>query len=279
MSRSLRLWCDGREVEPDEPAIPALGPGLLLGVGVFETFLVRDGVPTPFLTEHAKRLRRSVEIAGLAPAVDLVAEWEDLAAEDLPGLWRARFTLTEADRGFSRLWTLQRCEDPPLEVDLLVSRFTKDPADPLERAKTTSRLRHTLARREAEAAGAWDALIPTIDGDLAEGTVSNLFVVAANMLITPPLERGLLDGVTRAAILRGSESAGIAVSERRVDPALLVSAAEVLVSNALVGLMPVRRIVGVREDLPGKAGPWCARLQEAYAEEQRRAGNPCLLDR
>ncbi len=269
--------CAGRVLRPGDPFLPAAIPGVLRGEGIFETFLVEDGRPDPFLDRHDARLRASAALLGMDLAGRGLAEdWPALRPHVGPGSWRARYTVLRGagDGEILRFWTAGPANPPPREVVLQLARVRRDPADPLAAAKLISRAQVQWARRRAEAAGAWDALLPTIDGDLAECTTSNLLLWTGEELRTPPLTRGILAGVTRGALLEAARAAGIPGREARVELADLRAAAEVLVSNAVIGVVPVARVLGLREDLPGAEGPFCRRLQALYLEFRDRAGSP-----
>ncbi|HEX9792426.1 MAG TPA: aminotransferase class IV [Planctomycetota bacterium] len=273
---------DGRFVAPGSPALPADLPGVLRGEGIFESFRIEAGVPSPFLADHAARLERSAGIVGMELGErGLLADLPELLAalRALPGAergpaasWRARYTLLRrSDGGLLRMWTVGLPAPPPREVVLQLSRFRRDPEDPLWGAKTVSRMQSQVARAEAERAGAWEALLPTIEGDLAECTSANVFVVHQGVLKTPPAGRGLLLGVTRAAVLRAARAAGIPAAEQEIPQSCLQEAVEVYITNAVIGLVPTSRILGARELLPGVSGRFLPALREAYQAELARA--------
>ncbi len=259
--------------EPRDPAAPGLGaawPGVLRGESVFEAFRYEDGSPTPFLDRHADRLAASAERCGFAlPAGGMLADWPRFRAL-LPevGAWRVRFTLLRRDDdGVARLWTAGSATPPPESVTVAVSEHRLDPGDPLAGAKTGSRILHQVARRRAQAQGADEALLRTVDGDLAEGTSTSLFVVRDGVVATPPLDRGILPGVTRGVVLEACREAGIPVRERRVEPAELAEIAELWLTSAVIGVVPATRVVGLRDDLPGRDG---ALLEPVRAAWRRR---------
>src|SRR5438034_596561 len=76
----------------------------------------------------------------------------------------------------------------------IVSAVRHDPSSPMAGVKSTSRADAVFARLEAERAGADDAIYPTLDGALTEGTTASLFVIQGASLITPPLTEGILTG-------------------------------------------------------------------------------------
>ena len=267
------LMVDGQPRDPRAPALPAYLPGVLRGEGIFEAFLVQDGVPTPFLAEHAARLQHSGRLLAMALAPDeLRAGLAPFAPYVPPGAQRVRYTVF---RGLGdqllRVWIAGPREPPPEEIGLHLSRFRRDPEDPIVSAKTVSRAGAQRARALADAEGCWEALFPTIDGALAECTSSNLFLYRNGRLETPGDDQGILGGVTRGALLRAAAAAGLPVTCGRIPLSHLAEAAEVYVTNAVVGIIPVRRIPGVRNDLPGASGSFLGRLRQAYAAEWARA--------
>lgn len=260
--------CEGRVLRPEEPLLPAAVPGVLRGEGIFETFLVEDGVPDPFLPRHDARLRTSARLLGLdLEDRGLAEEWPALRPHVGPGPWRARYTVLRGGGGsLLRFWTAGPANPPPREVTLQLARVRRDPGDPLAAAKLVSRAQAQWARRQAEAAGAWDALLPTVEGDLAECTTSNLLLWTGRELRTPSLDRGILAGVTRGALLEAARAAGIPARETRILPEDAAGASELMVSNSVIGVVPVRRLLGLREDFPGAEGPFCRRLQGLYRQ-------------
>lgn len=267
------LLVDGRPLDPEAPALPANLPGVLRGEGIFEAFLAEDGEPTPFLSEHAARLAHSARCMGFdLGGLGLEEELGQFLPHLPRGAVRVRYTVFRGlGERLVRVWTAGAREQPPAEVALSIQPFRRDPLDPLVSAKTISRAGSQRARRLAEEAGAWEALLPTSDGDLAECTSCNLFLWRDQVLETPGEDRGILCGVTRGAILRGCRRLGLPVREGRVELEQLRAADEVYVSNAVIGVIPVRRILGVRDDLPGAGGAMLSEVRRAYQLERRIA--------
>ena len=262
------LTLDGRDLEPEAPALCAGMPGVLRGEGVFEAFLVKDGLPTPYLGDHAARLVRSAALIDMDAGVEPMEGLEPfLDRLDRENSWRVRLTLfRRSDDGVSRMWSASPAAPPPAEIALVIAEMRRDPLDPLAGAKTLSRASLQLARRKAQAAGAFEALVPTLDGDLAEGTSSNFFVVRHGVVRTPGLDRGILPGVTRAGVLAVCREIGIPTEETRVEIADLEQAEEIWLTSAILGVQPVVRMVGMSLDLPGAEGPLLPKVQAAWRE-------------
>ncbi|MBT3339417.1 MAG: hypothetical protein HN405_00600 [Planctomycetes bacterium] len=249
--------------------LPPTIPGVLLGEGVFETFLVRDGVPTSALRAHEERLEQSAIACGLASAArpSLADSLPALLAVLPMGSWRVRFT---ALRGHGAdlycYWTATPTTQPPKEVIVHIARQRHDPNDPLASAKTVSRVGSSVARKEAQELGAFEALLKTTDGDFAEGTVSNLFAVIDGKLITPPLSRGILAGTTREALLLACAEAGIPAQEAPLFEKEILAADELWLTNAIIGVLPIVAVIGLRDDFPGASGRMLAPVRDAYLQ-------------
>jgi para-aminobenzoate synthetase/4-amino-4-deoxychorismate lyase len=117
----------------------------------------------------------------------------------------------------------------------LIAESVLDPGDLFLRHKTTHRARFDAAWKAAESRGAFDALFFNRRGELCEGGRSSVFVKLGGRWFTPPLRCGLLPGVARAAILANP---AFGATERIITRAELLSAEELMLTNALRGAMP-----------------------------------------
>ncbi|MDA0666451.1 MAG: aminotransferase class IV [Planctomycetota bacterium] len=260
------LMLDGCLASTELPSLFAGWPGVLRGEGIFETFLVRGGVPSPMLPQHDARLTHSANLTGFeVPLRTLTAQYQDFSQHLERGNWRVRLTVLrglEEQQHF--LWTAGPEPAPRESVILQISEHRLDPLDPIAGAKTVSRIGLQVARKKAHDLGAYDAILRTVDGDLAEGTSTNLFLWMDDALHTPGLDRGILGGVTRQTVLKACRAADIPVFERRIELTELSSAVEVYITNAVIGLTPVACILQWRDQLPGPSGPALQRIREAY---------------
>lgn len=277
--RPWPVWVDGALGEPGAPAIAAEDPGFLLGVAVFDTLLCEDG-RLFFVEEHLERLRlgaRTIEVELADEA--LLRRGLGEVARALDGRAAAvRITLTPGapGRGPSMVITTREWVPPPPEgVSVLLVERAKVPGQEIEALKSTSRVRNVLARRRAQARGAYEALLGTDDGDYAEGTVSNLFLARDGELQTPPLERGCLAGILREKLIDLARGLGIPLREAPVVREDLAAADEVFLTNSLGRLIPVHTVLDLREDLPRGGGPLCRALRGALEglERERRAAD------
>ncbi len=284
-SRPAHVWFDGRIVEATEPVLTAFDRGFQLGDGVFETLRARSGRPTE-LPEHAARLQRSA--AGLsiplpddiertlAHAIEELLVTEGLGGPD--GDASVRITVSRGaffGRGLLppkenplpaivvQAWPVPPPPAAHLEVGLhlVVSSVRRDPENPLNALKTTSRADYVFARIEARTAGADDALFLTVDGYLSEATSANVFLVRGQELATPALACAILPGTTRDWILRWGSTAGLRTVEGWLTARDLAEADEAFLSSSVAGILPVTRFAGEAIGA-GRPGPWTARARD-----------------
>jgi 4-amino-4-deoxychorismate lyase len=266
-------WIDGEAGR----SVPADDRGLLYGDGVFETLAWRGGV-LRFIELHLARLRRGLETLGIA-ALDEGSLRSELALACSPGDAIVKLLVTRGSggRGYAppRPATARRIlyrypwpQDPPdwwlegVEVAWSPVAISEQPA--LAGLKHLNRLEQVLARdalQRGDSPPVQEALLCTSAGMAICGTMTNVFAVEGHTLLTPSLTRAGVAGVMRAVILREAPSLGLRVVETDLPRAVLDSTAEVFVSNARIGIWPVRRLGGRRL----QPGATTLRLQQHVA--------------
>jgi 4-amino-4-deoxychorismate lyase len=266
------VWVNGRAAGE----VSALERGLHFGDGLFETIACEGGRPR-FLELHLRRLAAGCARLGLeAPeAATLRAELQQLAAPCGRAIIKVLLTRgAAAARGYAvtgfeqptriSLRYAWPSEDPGLaregvRVRIAALRLGENPA--LAGLKHCNRLEQVLARREWTDTGIAEALMFSSSGALVSGTMSNVFMVRNAKLYTPRVDRCGVAGVMRQVVLAAAADAGIAAEERVLDSQELACAQEVFLTNALMGIRPVRELDG----RPLPPGPLTRRLQERLA--------------
>lgn len=244
------IWLNGEFLAADKPALLAHDRGLTLGDGLFETIAVKAGVPLR-LEAHLRRLRDGADYLGLpVPAGDTALHDAILGLCGANGLTEAavRLTLTAGPgpRGLPRPGQLAPtlmlaagripAEAPPAR--LIIARTTcRNEKSPLSRLKTLNYLDSVIARREAAARGADDAILLNSQGRVAEATAANLFLSLDGRWVTPPVAEGALPGTMRAALLKNWRA-----EERPVSVGDLHRADDFVLTNAL-GLRKILKIL------------------------------------
>jgi len=146
---------------------------------------------------------------------------------------------------------------------VVVSDIRTSADDPTVYHKTTGYLRNLLALRDAHRARATEALIFNTKGRLAEGSLSNAFIVSGGRLLTPPVEEGLLAGITRAAVLELAAEVGIPAEQKPLTAREVLDADEMFLTNSIMELLPVGRVER-KEIGDGLPGPVTKQLASAY---------------
>lgn len=279
-------WLNGQLMPAAEARVPVQDHGLLYGDGVFEG--VRFYGRRPFrLGAHLERLGASARAIDLAlpypEAVLTEAVTDTIAAQPLED----GYLRVVATRGCGPLGVDPRgCRSPtvfilsaaltlvPPEVAARgirvviagVRRLGVDGLDP--RIKSLNYLNHVLARQQAAAAGADEAILLNGAGAVAEASTENVFVVRRGGLATPPVTDGALDGITRGVVLELARESGLPATEMSLAPYDLYTADEVFLSGTGAELLPVREVDG--RTLPGCPGPVFRQIRQAFRVLVRR---------
>lgn len=252
---SEKIYLNGQLVGIEQAGVSVANPSFLHGVGLFETLRSYHGRPFR-LGEHLERLRRSAErfnmpVTGAVETIPAAVE-EVLLANGLDHA-RVRITVTppgstDDPQEFTLLVRAQAVTGYPPELYekgmavCVQNQFRQSSLDPLAGHKTTSYFPRLLALRDAQEKHCGEALWFTPDGRLAEGCMTNVFLVREGRLLTPPLDTPVLPGVTRAAIIDAARHANIAVEQRACTIDELLTSQEVFLTNAIMEVMPVTRI-------------------------------------
>ncbi len=266
------LWINGRIVATTAARISPFDHGFIVGDGVFETLVARDGKPfTP--TRHWRRLVSSCEAMSIPPpsfATCTQAMHEVMRANDLVDA-RIRITVTSgdgplgSDRGDAAP-TLTVVATPlkpwPPTESVVIVPWVRNERGALTGVKSISYAGNVRALSHAHAAAAGEAILANTRGELCEGTGTNIFVVVNGRVQTPPLSSGCLAGVTRALTLEACQAAGIAVEEIAMPISVLHSCDEAFLTSSTRDVHPLARID--QRAMPGVAGGVTQRVAQAF---------------
>jgi branched-subunit amino acid aminotransferase/4-amino-4-deoxychorismate lyase len=250
---------NGRLVKIEEARIDASDQGFLYGAGLFETMRAYDG-GIFLLEKHLERLAASARVIGLESLAIAPLGEACRSVVDANKLGSARVRLT-VSRGNSKSFPLSfgphtvlaRAQPftPPAPEKYRagywagISPFRHFSLSLLVRHKTTSYLECLLARLQAEEKGYNEAIFLNERGDISEGSACNVFFVQKDgLLVTPPVESGLLPGITREFILKIAGSSGIMTEERNIRLDDLDKFSESFITSSLIEIMPLASITG-----------------------------------
>ncbi len=288
--------------------IPVYDHGFLYGEGVYEVFRTYHGVPFLF-DRHQARLRASAARIGLdVPFSDAEIERRSLETMKAAGLGAAphkggpyesgndayvRILLT---RGVGEItYDPAACPTPSLviiakplpptpathyekgvKVVMVADVIRNHPESVSPLIKSNNLLNNALGMQQAIRAGAAEAIFRNYRGELAECTQSNLFIVSKGAVRTPPLDAGLLAGITRAFTIEVGAGIGIGCEERPLTDADLFGADEAFFTSTTKEIVPIVQ-VDDRTIGDGRVGPITRQLLAEYrrqAEALSAAGRP-----
>jgi branched-chain amino acid aminotransferase len=289
---AIAVNVDGRLTGEKDAMVSVLDHGFLFGEGVYEVLRTYGG--EPFLFErHAERLRASADRIALRIPLsdaDLLARLrETVAAARLPGEAYIRVLVT---RGVGEIvYDPAACPNPTTVVIVkphaepaaevyergvkiaLVPVVRNHPGSVNPRIKSNNLLNNALAMQQAYARGGFEALMRNHRGEICECAQSNVFLVTNGCVRTPPLDAGLLAGVTRAFVLELARSLGLHAREETIQEEELASADELFITSTTKEIVPVVAV----DDLvigDGVPGPVTRRLRSAFAARTALAGAP-----
>ncbi len=256
----MYVYLNGKIMPSKEAAISVYDHGFLYGDGIYETMRIYDGVVFK-IDEHIKRLFRSASLIGLTIPLNTdqikIAIYETLIANALKNAY-VRLTISRG-RGSIGL-DPDLCSEPTIVIfvqklrkypnafykngiNLIISdikRNLKEAIDP--RIKSLNFLNNILAKIEAKKKGAYEALMLNANGNLTEGTISNVFFSKDKVLFTPSISCGILDGITRGLIIEIAKRETLKVKEGRFTKKDIYNADEVFITNTTMEVMPVAKI-------------------------------------
>ena len=278
---AAQVSINGTLVSKENATISVYDHGLLYGDGVFEGMRIYGGKIFR-LDEHLDRLWLSAR----AICLDMPISKEQMA-EDC----KKTVAAAELEDGYIRLVITRgsgtlgidpnRCSDPQVIIIAdLISLYPREyydnglhlvtaatirnhPAALSPQIKSLNYLNNVMAKMEGLQAGCVEALMLNHKGDVAECTGDNIFIVKNGILKTPSTDSGILEGITRKAVLELAEALGIEAQEVTMTRHDLFVADECFLTGSAAEVVPVvkldNRIIG-----DGKPGETTRRLREAF---------------
>jgi branched-chain amino acid aminotransferase len=278
-----KIWIDGKLIERKNARLSVFDHGTLYGDGVFEGIRVYNGKIFESKA-HINRLFDSAKEIGLC-----IEYTRDQVEKAIIKTFKAngfkncyiRLVVTRGvgDLGLSPNKCAKSCTfiiangkeifdkaQYEIGVTAIVSSVVRNhPKSINPNIKSLNYLNNILARNEADKAGAFEAIMLNHDGNIAEGTGDNIFIIKNGKIATPTVDCSILIGVTRKVILKLCKKLGIVCVERRIKPAELLKADECFLTGTAAEIIPVRKIdnkiIG-----KGKPGPITHRLIQAFHE-------------
>ena len=269
-----KVFLNDELVDVNKACISVTDSGFLYGAGLFETmrsyngvvFALKDHLDRLFFSARALSIHDTYDRKYLTDAIYKVLQTNKLTDA------RLRLTLTngpmsepEQQRKATLLITATKLQPYPAEyykkgVLVVLCPFKQNAGEPTCGHKTTSYFSRMIALNRAHQKRAAEALWFTTDNSLAEGCISNVFLVKDSILHTPPIETPVLAGIARKTVCQIAlkNSTGLVEKDLYIDDVL--AADEIFLTNVIMQIMPVTAVekhtVG-----DGKVGSLTKKLQ------------------
>lgn len=290
MEKELQVYIDGVFYPKSQAKVSVYDHGLLYGDGVFEGIRAYNGIVFK-LKEHIRRLYRSAHALMLKIPLSedemTQAVAETLRKNSLRDAYiRLIVTRGEGDLGLDP----RKCPKPSViiitdtisimsseakekGISTVISWIRRHPVDTTtHEIKSLNYLNSVLAKMEATAYGADEAIGLDKNGIVAEGVGENLFVVKDGKLFTPPSSTGALAGITAKLATEFAKNLGFSVTEANITPFQLFTADELFFTGTAAEVVPIRE-VNRRQIGNGKPGPVTKKLMAAF---EKATKNPAF---
>ncbi len=287
---ALKIWMDTGLVDEADARISVFDHGLLYGDGVFEGIRVYDGKVFE-LDAHLKRLFESALAIRLSVPMtreEMVRAVETTVKANGVADGYIRLVVTRGvgtlglnpfacqnSRVFIIAATIQLYPEELYETGMKVISATTVRNHPLAlppQAKSLNYLNNILAKIEALDSHVPEAVMYNHEGYVAEATGDNVFIVRNNIICTPPVEAGSLEGITRAVVIRLARHEGLEIIEKNLTRHDLYVCDEFFLTGTAAEVIGVVEIDG-RTIGDGKPGPVTRRLREKFYAYARGDGS------
>jgi D-amino acid aminotransferase len=283
------IFLNGEFVEAVKATISPFDKGFLLGDGLFETIRVYRGRPFQ-LNDHLNRLQCSLKLARFPISINkskLKAVLSRLIQVNRLNEAFARITIT---RGKSEPIWQYRSKNTQPTILVMALPFKPYPKSFYQKGlkavtmvgsylpridntvlKSTSFQGNLLAREAAEETGAQEMIFLSENGQLIEGSTSNIFLIKDKCIITPTANK-ILPGIARRTVLLLADNLGIQAKETHPTLGDLQQADEAFLTNSLMEVMPLTFVNGSPIG-NGRPGPLTQKLMVAYRQKVKQELN------
>lgn len=279
----MKININGQVVGPEKAFVSVFDRGFLYGDSIYEvTFTINS---KPFmLDEHLNRLWFSA--SRLALPIHLTKDELQMEIEKtLSSLGESRayvrIIITRGEGEISLdphtatknnlvIITKSLATNPSWwyekGVSVIIADTKRNPKNSIDpNIKSGNYLNNVLAMAEAKDQGVFDAIMLNHQGFVTEGTTSNLWIVKNGSFYTPPIEAGLLSGITRQTLISLAQDHGMSVKEENLTPEDLYQAQEVFLTSSTKLIVPITKIDSQLVS-DGTPGPKTLELLEIYSK-------------
>ncbi|WML57039.1 aminodeoxychorismate lyase [Neobacillus sp. PS2-9] len=274
----MLIYLNGQFISKEDARISPFDHGFLYGIGLFETFRVYDGHPF-LLDDHLERLNQ-----GLAE----LSIQQQYTRKEIKNILQELLERNQLTNAYIRLnvsaglGEVGLQVEPYLQPNLIIFPKPLPPAGELiekkavllkvkrnspegnQRLKSHHYLNNVLAKREIGDFPDIEGIFLNEQGYLAEGIVSNLFWIKGNVLYSPSLHTGILNGITRQFVIQLGWENNLQIQEGLYSFEEALEADEMFVTNSIQEIVPITSFEG--RNFPGKEGPWVQKFHQDYRQ-------------
>jgi aminodeoxychorismate lyase len=278
VKRRVLVFLNGRFVPEEKAVVSVFDRAFLYGDGLFETIRVVNGEPFRW-KQHMRRLRQGTQFLKIKlpfpPGALLSSALKLVAKNKMPdSVLRLVLSRGAGTPGYSpgdaKTPTVVMSLRPAPKSSpkkrpqwkLMTSSFRLPANDPLAAYKTCNKLPQVLARAEADAAGANEALLTNTNGFVVEAASSNLFWIKGSAIYTAPLIAGILPGVTRQVVFEIAARLKIPVREANIGSKEVARTDGIFLSLSSFGIVEAKSLDGKKL----RTSPLTSRVAGAYEE-------------
>jgi branched-chain amino acid aminotransferase len=285
MNNKSKIWMDGKFVDWKNAKIHVLTHGLHYATAVFEgirCYNTRNGPAIFRLEEHIKRLINSCKMYHMTLEYSdkelkeaiietiKINKIKDCYIRPICYYGYGKMGVNPLPNKVSTSIALWNWEDHihtlgKKGMRVIVSSWTRIDSRslPIHAKATANYANSALARIEAIKRGVDEAIMLNMNGMVVEGTAENIFILKNEMLVTPPLTSGALDGITRSSVLSIAEDLGINFQIRDISRDELYHADEVFLTGTAAEIKSIGEIDKIIIS-NGKTGKIASKLQNNY---------------
>ncbi len=281
LSKTKKIWFDGKLVDWDKAKVHVLSHGLHYGSGVFEgirAYETKKGVAVFRLDEHLERFFYSAKVLGMKIPFSKkeikkailklikVNQIKDCYIRPIAFFGYGKMGLSPKKAKVNlaiALWEWKSyLGEKPVKVK--ISKYRRiDPKTTEIKAKICGHyVNSILATLEAQKAGFDEALLLDLQGFVSEGAAENIFMVKKGKLFTP-LPKTILPGITRNTVFHIAKDLKIKVIEKNIRPSELKKADEAFFCGTAAEITPIGQIDEVKIN-QGKIGPLTSKIKTLY---------------
>jgi branched-subunit amino acid aminotransferase/4-amino-4-deoxychorismate lyase len=233
------IFIDGQYLRVNAQIIEAFTPGVFNGKGVFETMLGLDGMVLDE-TLHLKRLRAGLKVLGIKPPSISSLILKQVLDRNHLSLARVRIMVWKEEKQAHVMAVALPYKIPEKSTYRVCLIGTNRRAnDRLADVKSLDYGLFAEALGRAQARGFDEALLLNSRGHIFEASRANVFWIKDNVIYTPPLSSGCLNGITRQHVIKQARNLGITVKEKNLTPEIFKKADAAFVTNSLLGIKTI----------------------------------------